>query len=68
MIKESGLTDEDQLNVYAQMIANYANTDKMAVAILDRSDVDDEFRTFLAALFKALELQRKISKEKEEND
>jgi hypothetical protein len=58
------MTDEEMLDVYATMIARYANTDKMAAAILERSDTDDQFRTFLAALYKALELQRKISKEK----
>ena len=60
------MTDEEMLDVYATMIARYANTDKMADAILERSDTDDQFRTFLAALYKALELQRKISKEKKE--
>ena len=58
------MTDEELLDVYVAMIAGYVKTDKMAAAILERSDVDDEFRTFLATLYKALELQRKISKEK----
>jgi hypothetical protein len=61
---EFEMADEELLDVYVAMIAGYVKTDKMAAAILERSDVDDEFRTFLAALYKALELQRKISKEK----
>lgn len=68
MIKDSSTTDEELLDVYVAIIAGYVKTDKMAAAILGRSDVDDEFRTFLAALYKALELQRKIAKEKKEND
>ncbi len=62
------MTDEEMLDVYVAMIAGYVKTDKMAAVIMERSDTDDEFRTFLAALYKALELQRKIAKEKKEND
>lgn len=68
MIKDSSMSDEEMLDVYATAVARYANTDKMAAAIMERSGADEEFRTFLAALFKALELQRKITKEKKKND
>ncbi len=57
------MTDEDNLITYMRMVAEYAKTDPMANAIVTRCGVDDEFTTFMAALFKALELQRKISKE-----
>lgn len=62
------MTDEEMLDVYVAMIAGYVKTDEMAAAIMERSDVDDEFCAFLAALYKTLELQRKIAKEKKEND
>lgn len=57
------MTDEDNLITYMKMVADYIKTDPMAKAIVDRCGVDDEFTTFMAAFFKALELQRKISKE-----
>lgn len=62
------MTDEDNLITYMKMVADYIKTDPMAKAIVDRCGVDDEFTVFMAALYKALELQRKIAKEKKEND